>query len=177
VLKSLVPTQSSQTEKLSCPFQSTDNFPEWKLAFSHMFKNLTGHNLSLLEFRPDLIELYIFTYQYDPSIQLTSSSVYLNHSVLIFVCKPAMHSADQYKYFLKTSTRYQRWEFLKFQHSFRFLQRMVGLIWWPFLLECCRRSVMPVKNGFVLVFNAGSNEIHRTCTCPNCHPSECLLFN
>jgi hypothetical protein len=35
VLKSLVPTQSSQDrEKLSCPFQSTDNFPEWKLAFS-----------------------------------------------------------------------------------------------------------------------------------------------
>jgi hypothetical protein len=34
VLKSLVPTQSSQDkEKLSCPFQSTDNFPEWKLAF------------------------------------------------------------------------------------------------------------------------------------------------
>ena len=35
VLKSLVPTQSSQDkEKFSCPFQSTDNFPEWKLAFS-----------------------------------------------------------------------------------------------------------------------------------------------
>jgi hypothetical protein len=35
VLKSLVPTQSSQDkEKLSCPFQSTDNFPEWKLAFT-----------------------------------------------------------------------------------------------------------------------------------------------
>jgi hypothetical protein len=35
VLKSLVPTQSSQDkEKLSCPFQSTDNFPEWKLAFN-----------------------------------------------------------------------------------------------------------------------------------------------
>jgi hypothetical protein len=33
-LKSLVPTQSSQDkEKFSCPFQSTDNFPEWKLAF------------------------------------------------------------------------------------------------------------------------------------------------
>jgi hypothetical protein len=32
VLKSLVPTQNSQDkEKLSCPFQSTDNFPEWKL--------------------------------------------------------------------------------------------------------------------------------------------------
>jgi hypothetical protein len=32
VLKSLVPAQSSQDkEKLSCPFQSTDNFPEWKL--------------------------------------------------------------------------------------------------------------------------------------------------
>jgi hypothetical protein len=31
VLKSLVPTQSSQDkEKFSCPFQSTDNFPEWK---------------------------------------------------------------------------------------------------------------------------------------------------
>jgi hypothetical protein len=30
VLKSLVPTQSSQDkEKLTCPFQSTDNFPEW----------------------------------------------------------------------------------------------------------------------------------------------------
>jgi hypothetical protein len=36
VLKSLVPTQSSQDkENLSCPFQSTDNFPEWKLAFNH----------------------------------------------------------------------------------------------------------------------------------------------
>jgi hypothetical protein len=36
VLKSLVSTQSSQDkEKFSCPFQSTDNFPEWKLAFSH----------------------------------------------------------------------------------------------------------------------------------------------
>jgi hypothetical protein len=35
VLKSLVPTQSSQDkEKFSCPFQSTDNFPEWKLAFT-----------------------------------------------------------------------------------------------------------------------------------------------
>jgi hypothetical protein len=34
VLKSLVPTQSSQDkEKFSCPFQSTDNFPQWKLAF------------------------------------------------------------------------------------------------------------------------------------------------
>jgi hypothetical protein len=34
VLKSLVPTQSSQDkEKFSCPFQSTDNFLEWKLAF------------------------------------------------------------------------------------------------------------------------------------------------
>jgi hypothetical protein len=34
VLKSLVPTQSSQDkENFSCPFQSTDNFPEWKLAF------------------------------------------------------------------------------------------------------------------------------------------------
>ena len=33
VLKSVVPTQSSQDkEKFSCPFQSTDNFPEWKLA-------------------------------------------------------------------------------------------------------------------------------------------------
>jgi hypothetical protein len=33
VLKS-VPTQSSQDkEKFSCPFQSRDNFPEWKLAF------------------------------------------------------------------------------------------------------------------------------------------------
>jgi hypothetical protein len=30
--KSLVPTQSSQDkEKFSYPFQSTDNFPEWKL--------------------------------------------------------------------------------------------------------------------------------------------------
>jgi hypothetical protein len=36
VLKSLVPTQSSQDkEKLTCPFQSTDTFPEWKLAFRH----------------------------------------------------------------------------------------------------------------------------------------------
>jgi hypothetical protein len=35
VLKSLVPTQSSQDkEKFTCPFQSTDNFPEWKLAFT-----------------------------------------------------------------------------------------------------------------------------------------------
>jgi hypothetical protein len=35
LLKSLVSTQSSQDkEKFSCPFQSTDNFPEWKLAFS-----------------------------------------------------------------------------------------------------------------------------------------------
>jgi hypothetical protein len=34
VLKSLVPTQSSQDkEKFSCLFQSADNFPEWKLAF------------------------------------------------------------------------------------------------------------------------------------------------
>jgi hypothetical protein len=33
VLKSVVPTQSSQdNEKCSCPFQSTDNFPEWKFA-------------------------------------------------------------------------------------------------------------------------------------------------
>ena len=33
VLKSLVPTQSSQDKgKFSCPFQSMDNFPEWKLA-------------------------------------------------------------------------------------------------------------------------------------------------
>ena len=33
MLKSLVPTQSSQDkEKFSCSFQSTDNFPEWKLA-------------------------------------------------------------------------------------------------------------------------------------------------
>jgi hypothetical protein len=33
VLKSLVPTQSSQDkEKFSCPFQSMDNVPEWKLA-------------------------------------------------------------------------------------------------------------------------------------------------
>jgi hypothetical protein len=32
-LKSFVPPQSSQDkEKFSCPFQSTDNFPEWKLA-------------------------------------------------------------------------------------------------------------------------------------------------
>jgi hypothetical protein len=39
VLKSLVPTQSSQDkEKLSCPFQSTDNFPEWKLAFRQSLK-------------------------------------------------------------------------------------------------------------------------------------------
>jgi hypothetical protein len=31
----MVPTQSSQDkEKLSCPFQCTDNFPEWKLAFT-----------------------------------------------------------------------------------------------------------------------------------------------
>ena len=36
VLKSSVPTQSSQDEeKFSCPFQSTDNFPEWKLAYEH----------------------------------------------------------------------------------------------------------------------------------------------
>jgi hypothetical protein len=35
VLKPLVPTQSLQDkEKLSCPFQSTDNFPEWKIAFN-----------------------------------------------------------------------------------------------------------------------------------------------
>ena len=37
-LKSLVPTQSSQNkenkEKFSCPFQSTDNFLEWKLALN-----------------------------------------------------------------------------------------------------------------------------------------------
>jgi hypothetical protein len=34
-VKSLVPTQSSQDkEKFSCPLQSTDNFPEWKLAFN-----------------------------------------------------------------------------------------------------------------------------------------------
>jgi hypothetical protein len=33
--KSLVPTQSSQDkETFSCPFQTTDHFPEWKLAFS-----------------------------------------------------------------------------------------------------------------------------------------------
>ena len=31
----IVPTQSSQDkEKFSCPFQYTDNFPEWKLAFT-----------------------------------------------------------------------------------------------------------------------------------------------
>ena len=36
-LKILVPTQSSQDkEKISCPFQSTVNFPEWKLAFRHL---------------------------------------------------------------------------------------------------------------------------------------------
>jgi hypothetical protein len=34
VLKSLVPTQSPQDkENFSCLFQSTDNSPEWKLAF------------------------------------------------------------------------------------------------------------------------------------------------
>jgi hypothetical protein len=33
VFKSLVPTQSLQDKEIfSCPFQSTDNFPEWKLA-------------------------------------------------------------------------------------------------------------------------------------------------
>ena len=37
VIKSLVPTESSQhKEKFSCPFQSTDNFPEWKLALRIM---------------------------------------------------------------------------------------------------------------------------------------------
>ena len=29
-------------EKLSCPFQSTDNFPEWKLAFS--LDSMHGHS-------------------------------------------------------------------------------------------------------------------------------------
>ena len=45
VLKSLVPTQSSEDkEKLSCPFQSTDNFPEWKLAFTriHVRENFSS---------------------------------------------------------------------------------------------------------------------------------------
>ena len=38
MLKSLVPTESSQDKgKFSCPFQSTDNFPEWKLAFSEYY--------------------------------------------------------------------------------------------------------------------------------------------
>jgi hypothetical protein len=33
VLKSIVPTLSLQDEeKFSCSFQSTDNFPQWKLA-------------------------------------------------------------------------------------------------------------------------------------------------
>jgi hypothetical protein len=27
-------TNDFNTKKISCPFQSTDNFPEWKLAFS-----------------------------------------------------------------------------------------------------------------------------------------------
>ena len=41
VLKSLVPTQSSQDkEKLSCPFQSTDNFPKWKLALMQTYLNM-----------------------------------------------------------------------------------------------------------------------------------------
>jgi hypothetical protein len=43
VLKSLVPTQSSQDkEKCSCPFQSTDNFPEWKLAFIESLRMQDG---------------------------------------------------------------------------------------------------------------------------------------
>ena len=38
MLKSLVPTRSSQDkEKFSCPFQSTDNVPEWKLALMVKF--------------------------------------------------------------------------------------------------------------------------------------------
>jgi hypothetical protein len=37
--KSLVPTQSSQDkENFSCPFQPTDNFPEWKLALTYPSK-------------------------------------------------------------------------------------------------------------------------------------------
>ena len=40
VLKSLVPTQSSQDKEIFyCPFQSTDNFPEWKLALSEYAEN------------------------------------------------------------------------------------------------------------------------------------------
>jgi hypothetical protein len=43
VLKSLVPTQSSQDkEKFSCPFQSTDNFPGWKLAFTQQISSVIG---------------------------------------------------------------------------------------------------------------------------------------
>ena len=49
VLKSLVPTLSSQDkEKFTCQFQSTANFPGWKLAFGvypHRagLKNMPGH--------------------------------------------------------------------------------------------------------------------------------------
>jgi hypothetical protein len=50
VLKPLFPTQSSQDkEQFSCPFQSTDNFPEWKLALKHVGRQHDddGQNKSL----------------------------------------------------------------------------------------------------------------------------------
>ena len=34
VLKSVLTQSSQDKENLSCPFQSTDNFPEWKLALT-----------------------------------------------------------------------------------------------------------------------------------------------
>jgi hypothetical protein len=52
VLKSLVPTQSSQDkEKFSCPFQSTDNFPEWKLALKHEFVTAELRYVELRDFK------------------------------------------------------------------------------------------------------------------------------